>query len=204
MGIGNDDSTHELYLSSVFLDGVSGASYRGVGDAAEVGITHDATARMLPADRWQWRPAREVMAFAVMCDCSVPGGYARASTTVLTQWKRVYSPADEDFDLGRLYVALDQDTAGVSDRPEVEVQMRRHWSKHLAPQRTTRDLEEAWAQSRTALDALDAAVEASREAGLSWADVGRATGMSRQAARQRWGSGAVGVSCAPGGEDVGG
>jgi hypothetical protein len=35
--------------------------------------------------------------------------------------------------------------------------------------------------------ALDRAVASARAAGASWADIGRATNMSRQAAQQRWG-----------------
>lgn len=34
--------------------------------------------------------------------------------------------------------------------------------------------------------ALDRAVAAARNAGASWADIGRAVGISRQAAQQRW------------------
>lgn len=35
-------------------------------------------------------------------------------------------------------------------------------------------------------DALDRAVRSARQAGVGWADVGRAVGISRQAAQQRW------------------
>jgi hypothetical protein len=38
-------------------------------------------------------------------------------------------------------------------------------------------------------DSLTQAVAAARAAGASWGDVGRAVGVSRQAARQRWGVG---------------
>lgn len=38
-----------------------------------------------------------------------------------------------------------------------------------------------------AQDALDHAVRLARQEGASWADVGMAAGMSKQAAHQRWG-----------------
>jgi hypothetical protein len=37
-------------------------------------------------------------------------------------------------------------------------------------------------------DALDRAVKAARSAGASWADIGRAAGITRQSAQARWGS----------------
>lgn len=45
---------------------------------------------------------------------------------------------------------------------------------------------------RTLAAAIAAAVEGQRARGLSWADVARATGKTRQAAFQRWGSRDVG------------
>lgn len=65
-------------------------------------------------------------------------------------------------------------------------QLRRLWDAHRAPADALHALEDAWADARRAADAVDRAVAAGRVAGLSWADVGRATGMTRQSARERW------------------
>ena len=45
----------------------------------------------------------------------------------------------------------------------------------------------AAANLRSSTEALDRAVKDARERRLSWNHIGRAVGISRQAARQRWG-----------------
>lgn len=45
----------------------------------------------------------------------------------------------------------------------------------------------AQAAAQAQLQALDLAVAAAREAGRSWTEIGQRVGISRQAARQRWG-----------------
>ena len=74
----------------------------------------------------------------------------------------------------------------LSDRPDVEAAMRRLWEAHLAPGQRTAQLQAAWRRHRQALADVDDAVAAARGAGLSWVEIGRATGMTRQSARERW------------------
>ena len=185
MGIANDDGTHEMHLASVFADGMRGASYRGIGLNSQVAASYTRDGQILPVDSWVWRPARDVVAFALVCECTVLGGYT-SQATVLTRWERASDPGEEDLDAGRLYVGPEEDAMDVSDREDVEVAMRRRWAGHLAPLQSAARLEAAWRRHRQALADVDDAVRSARDAGLSWVEVGRATGMARQSARERW------------------
>lgn len=94
----------------------------------------------------------------------------------------------EDFTRGRLFVPAGEDAMDASVRPDVETAMLQLWSQHLAPMDATAALEAARTRHRQALADVDEAVRVARAAGLSWVDVGRATGMTRQSARERWGN----------------
>jgi hypothetical protein len=48
------------------------------------------------------------------------------------------------------------------------------------------DVGTASAEHQAARDALDRAVTKARAAGASWTEVGRAVGITRQSARERW------------------
>jgi hypothetical protein len=48
------------------------------------------------------------------------------------------------------------------------------------------DVGTAAAEHSASRTALEAAVNAARAAGASWTEIGKAAGMSRQAARERW------------------
>jgi hypothetical protein len=71
--------------------------------------------------------------------------------------------------------------------PEVEDACLAEWRSHVAPMVAIRDVEVAAETAREATAALTAAVHHAHVLGLSWADIGRAAGISRQAARERWG-----------------
>lgn len=60
------------------------------------------------------------------------------------------------------------------------------WRRHIAPWRSLEELEEATARHAAAVRALDDAARAARDTGALWADIGRATGMTRQSANERW------------------
>ncbi len=57
---------------------------------------------------------------------------------------------------------------------------------HIAGWQTLEDLEQAAARQDATARALDQAVRAALAAGASWADIGRATGMTGRSATQRW------------------
>jgi hypothetical protein len=121
----------------------------------------------------------DVVGWVVRCDCA--GESTEPRTTTLARWERV--PVERE-DLGQGLVACDgRDVLRLYDRDDVARCMDRLFDAHLAPERIGRAAVGVGAASRR----LDQAVEDGREAGLSWADVGRAVGITRQAARERWG-----------------
>jgi hypothetical protein len=98
-------------------------------------------------------------------------------------WKRVMSPADADFSHRRDYVSLD----GFADASqEVEDAIHEEWKTHIAPSETILGVEAAARESAQAGQRLDKTVAAAKAAGASWADIGRAVGISRQSAHERW------------------
>ena len=74
--------------------------------------------------------------------------------------------------------------AFVSERVEDAVQDE--WMIHIAPSEAILGVEAAAKEHRQAGHRLDKTVEAAKAAGASWADIGRAAGISRQAAHERW------------------
>ncbi len=62
------------------------------------------------------------------------------------------------------------------------------WRRHIAPFQNLEQLTAAAGRSAAGAAALDEAVRTARRFGASWADIGRATGMSHQSANERWSS----------------
>lgn len=60
------------------------------------------------------------------------------------------------------------------------------WRKHIEPVQAISMLEKAYQAHWRATDELNKAAKEARDAGASWADIGIATRMSRQAAHERW------------------
>jgi hypothetical protein len=120
----------------------------------------------------EWRPDAAVVGWAAGCECGWRG----------RPWTRVPSPdlADPGARLlatsGNFYDLDGPDEARVIDE----------WRSHIAPFTTIEVLEEAAARHAATRGELDEAVRAARAAGASWADIGRATGMTRQSANVRW------------------
>lgn len=53
-------------------------------------------------------------------------------------------------------------------------------------QQAVSDVETAATRAREALEQLDDAVSSARASGASWTDIGKAAGIARQSARERW------------------
>jgi len=62
------------------------------------------------------------------------------------------------------------------------------WRRHIAPFQNLDEVSAAAGRSAAAAAELDEAVRTVRRSGASWADIGRATGMSRQSTNERWSS----------------
>jgi hypothetical protein len=169
----SDDGAHEGFLGVVFADDrVVGGGYSRDGIRVE---TENGT---------ELRPYADVIGWQVTCYHSVPG-----DPSVLwrgEEWARVASPDDEDVSGGRLF-ATDQDVSDLADiRSDVEMLAKADWWRHVAPGNALHALRLAAEAAAEADRALDQAVKEARQVGASWAQIGRATGMARQSAHQRW------------------
>ncbi|MGW6132350.1 hypothetical protein ACWFNE_20180 [Cellulomonas sp. NPDC055163] len=179
----DDDGRHELYIASVFADGMSGGTTSSEGVAADV----DADGRRLAIEDWQWRPEEEITGWRVCCDCR-PATGSRVDTTVLATWERVRPPSAEDPAAGRFLAEGRWAASSLSDREDVQDLAFALWDAHREPALAEKAIADAAAAARRAGQVLDEAVRTGRAAGLSWVDVGRAVGITRQSARERWGT----------------
>ncbi len=97
-------------------------------------------------------------------------------------WTRVPARAEEDLDTRRLY--WPGDTPFLD--PATEDLILVDWQIHTGPADELHTVELASDDVDDAQHKLNVAVRAARDAGASWADIGRAVGISRQSAHERW------------------
>ena len=187
MGWITEDGLHEGYLVPLFLDGQRGHAVTGGS------IPHD---QVVVGDEFQvedgsWtyptRSAAEVTGWAICCDCSTLTS-RHPTTWTGPVFTRVPSPSVESIRELRIFAA-DDDVPYVGERPDVEENARELWrSEHAFAVDAIAELEAAAEGSVQARLRLDAAVALARHSGASWAAIGRATGMARQSAQERWGN----------------
>jgi len=70
---------------------------------------------------------------------------------------------------------------------EIEDSFIREWQTHVAPYVALTDLGHLIDQQRALDNDIEGKVRLARHHGASWSDVGRAAGMTKQGAQQRWG-----------------
>jgi hypothetical protein len=92
------------------------------------------------------------------------------------------------------YSGHDPDDAVLADGETVEARAMQDWDAHIGPLGQLGAVSAAAAEAEQARQRLDQAVAAARAGGASWADVGRAAGMARQSAHERWGRGTSAAS----------
>jgi len=157
MGWSNEDGSHEGWVAEVIPDG-----RLSHGSAAGVVLVDGITGNY-PVDDvvpdWERVPSVEVVAWRGTCGCGWKG----------QQWPR---PAEQD----PFYPPA-----------EVEDAVYREWQIHIAPVEAAAAVAAAAAAHAATAVRLDAAVDDARRAGATWADIGRAAGISRQSAHERWG-----------------
>lgn len=162
------DGFHCGRLGILLNDGRLGSSHQHDGTISVQGITGQ-------HKRDPHRPGYElVMESAAAgwqgsCECGWTG----------RQWQRVLGAGSTDMARYRAKALI-----GSPAIPplSVEESILSEWQKHVqawALQMAARSYDRAAAR-------LDEAVNAARDSGLTWADIGAETGMSRQAAHQRW------------------
>lgn len=166
MGWVTDEGKHEGYVGAEVPDGRLAATYSSAG--VEVWNPETNTFDKFAND--------DVVAWVVTCEeCGWRG----------SRWERVAEPEKADWAAKRVYL-LPGEVWGWA--PEsVDEAGYREWEQHLRPFVALDQLKDAARAAADTRRRLDDAVAAARAAGASWTDVGRATGMSRQSAHERWG-----------------
>ncbi|MBF5083747.1 hypothetical protein [Quadrisphaera sp. INWT6] len=169
MGWTTDDGTHEGWAGKLFADGWVASSY----------VNHGFEASWAPDGSFQWeqrtwRPSEAVVGWVPACECSWRGeavtraGTPEAAAAAGPGARTAYSKdgwLPEDLEEELIY-------------PQ--------WEAHVAPLDLAAAVSRAHREHVRAGQVLDEAVAAMRAAGASWGDVGRATGMTRQSANERW------------------
>lgn len=128
------------------------------------------------ADMYDRIPWDDVCGFQVACTCGWTGrSWNRSEFTDRTP---EYAPM------------IDAEDSELADGQTVDEVGYAAWLEHVTPLAAQTAIRQAAGTAATAKRALDEAVAAARaaEPPLSWAEIGRAAGMSRQAAHVRWGS----------------
>ncbi|MFD6401212.1 hypothetical protein [Nocardia sp. NPDC060249] len=166
------DDGHEGYVMHVFADGAYGGSY-SAGPLA----THSADGAMLPVGQWHERPDAEVVGWRPMCDDLNHHGRECWRGKL---WTRVTDPTEHDLTRQRIY---SKDAMLTELRVDL---LLREWEYHVAPTRGTAEVEFAAGEVAEAQRRLAEAVRSARGQGASWEAIGKAAGMTRQSAHERW------------------
>lgn len=185
MGFVTDDGLHEGYLVPQFFDGQRAAGITG-GTLADDQVASGSEFQ-LPDGTWSIpsRPAGEVTGWVLCCDCYAKSGH-NPVTWVGPVFTRVPSKLLEDIGQRKIY-AVDEDVAYVSDRPDVEQAVMDLWrSEHAFSMDALAEVEAASEAAAAARRRLDTAVSLARHGGASWVAIGKAAGMTRQSAQERW------------------
>jgi len=186
MGWLSDDGRHEGYLAPMFGDGQRGRLTSGgliPQDEVVVGVeVQDEDG----AWTWPTRPAGEVTGWVVCCDCYSNTSLGPPSTWVGPVFTRVPSTRLEHLTARRIF-APDDEIVYVSEREDVHDAAVELWrSEHAFGVDALTEVQAAAGAAAQAKLRLDAAVALARHSGASWADIGRAAGMTRQSAQERW------------------
>jgi len=101
-------------------------------------------------------------------------------------FSRVPSKALEDPSAFRVF-AVDEGVAAVPERADVDNMVIDLWrSEHGFGTDALAGVAAAAAAAADAKEWLDSTVALARQSGASWAEIGRAAGMARQSAQERW------------------
>ena len=177
------DEDHEGYAAYVAPDGRRAAASNGLGilvrrDDADQAARRAWRAGHPPAQSEieDLVPWAELAGWQAACACGWAG----------TRWDRAETMPDRDV-IGELEEA---EEARLPDGRLVSEAAEAEWLEHVNPLRVLGRVSDATQALAAARRDLDLAVMEARaqEPPASWAEIGRAAGMTRQAARERWGS----------------
>lgn len=133
------------------------------------------------------RPAAEAVGWRILCDCRDQAGNVLPAAQ---RWQsellvRVPSKALEDLAAGRIY-SVDQDAVDIGEIHDAALSAL--WrSQHAGAMDALARIAAAQEQIGDLNQQLTVAVGQARDQGVSWEAIGRAAGMSRQSAHERWG-----------------
>lgn len=171
---------HEAALVAVFEDGAESH-----GSTMVDGVDYEIVEPGRRSADNRLRPSAELVGWLLRCQCDRSNSSNGSAWTDPMQWSRVPSASLEDLARHRVF-APDTDVHA-DERPEVAEAARAVWRReHLDPINVDDEIRAAVDARRTADALLDAAVAKARQLGRSWADIGAATGMTRQSANERW------------------
>lgn len=108
-------------------------------------------------------PWDRVTTWQVQCECGWTGSTKRAYVTHENGWRDCPEDLEEGFFVPQ-------------------------WREHVAPFTALGDIEQLVDELRSIEDRAAAAVTTARQHGASWSQIGRAAGLTRQGAQQRWGT----------------
>ncbi|MEV6073423.1 AsnC family protein [Nocardia sp. NPDC052001] len=168
MSWATDDGKHEGWVAAVFADGMYGGTY-GAGTVSATTRADGTPIR--DASLWEERPRSEVVAWQPLCEC---GNWRGA------RWERVDTAAEQDLARYRAY------SEDAWPPEEAEERTYAEWKHHIAPFKALNAIEDAAEAVSAAQAELTEAVNQARDFGASWDAIGRAAGMTRQSAHERW------------------
>lgn len=157
---------HEGFAACVFADGKTGGSYMG----NKVAASYAPDGTFLDLD--DWRSEDQVVGYVAQCECGWKGQPWTRIAEGGVQWPNELSHTIYSED-----VFLNEDAEDL---------VMREWHAHVRAPMRLEDVADAAAKAAEAAKELDEAVAEARAAGATWADVGRAVGITRQSARERW------------------
>src|SRR5919205_2156228 len=112
-------------------------------------------------------PHREIIGWQGQCECGWQGPF----------WTRVFSPAEADLGQRKAHLPLEKS----AHAPEpVDDAISDEWLEHIAPLGVMAGVEAAARDYAQAGQRLDKTVAAAKAGGATWADIGRAVGITRQ------------------------
>ncbi|MBD7982930.1 AsnC family protein [Oerskovia merdavium] len=169
MSWSTDDGAHEGAARAVFADGALSGSH-GPGDQVTVGIYADGSRAGLDADV---RSEDGVVGWRGWCSC----GWRSARAFTRVHLRELEDRANK--------IAYEESAFA----PQwVEDEAHAEWLAHIAPDVAASDVATAAREAAEAARRLDLAVLTARAVGASWDAIGRAAGMTRQSAHERWAS----------------
>jgi hypothetical protein len=154
---------HEGWVVPLFADG-----REGVGSSGSRGV-------LVQVHPEEWRPDADVIGWRAGCECGWRG----------PAWTRVASKALLPPKPTARLLAVEGRFADLDEADESRVMEA--WEEHIAPLTRVEAVAEASVGWRRASLALDDAVQTARMDGASWTEIGKAVGITKQSAAERWG-----------------